>query len=131
MGTGEPSERWYGQQAVYRVSMGNFVSSPRCLRNLLLPVSMSSSDHAVLMSIAAVTASMQSHGKYTLDHDIHISSPLLAAQYDIQSPAQPFLGMALAKMSMEYLCPKRFQALHRTSCFYSSWQREQSSFVLA
>ena len=27
MGTGEPSERWYGQQAVYRVSMGNFVSS--------------------------------------------------------------------------------------------------------
>lgn len=26
MGTGEPSERWYGQQAVYRVSMGNFVS---------------------------------------------------------------------------------------------------------
>ncbi len=22
---GEPSERWYGQQAVYRVSMGNFV----------------------------------------------------------------------------------------------------------
>ncbi|CAL5225424.1 g8239 [Coccomyxa viridis] len=24
-GTGEPSERWYGQQAVYRVSMGNFL----------------------------------------------------------------------------------------------------------
>ena len=24
-GMGEPSERWYGQQAVYRVSMGNFV----------------------------------------------------------------------------------------------------------
>ena len=27
MGHGEPSAKWYGQQAVYRVSMGNFVSS--------------------------------------------------------------------------------------------------------
>ncbi len=26
MGHGEPSAKWYGQQAVYRVSMGNFVS---------------------------------------------------------------------------------------------------------
>jgi hypothetical protein len=25
MGHGEPSATWYGQQAVYRVSMGNFV----------------------------------------------------------------------------------------------------------
>ena len=27
----EPSDKWFGQQAVYRISMGNFVSSTRAL----------------------------------------------------------------------------------------------------
>ena len=42
MGHGEPSAKWYGQQAVYRVSMGNFVSllclegTARCLLVLVV-----------------------------------------------------------------------------------------------
>ncbi len=28
----EPSDKWFGQQAVYRISMGNFVSDARGIR---------------------------------------------------------------------------------------------------
>ena len=126
MGTGEPSERWYGQQAVYRVSMGNFVSSPRCPWE---PAA--SCVHAVLLCIAAVIASMQSDGGYALRDDNCISSPLLAAQHDIQPPAQPSLELvALTEMGMATSCPKRCQALCHTSWSSPSWQQERSSSAL-